>query len=271
MRFALRDDDTNYFTRPEELKRAYSSIWHRVPVSLAAVPFHATTPSKAIPEKYWHGDREFPLADNQELVECLKCLREAGRVRLMLHGYNHRNYPDGFEFEVGSDLVGRLRRGRDYLQTIFGQPIRTFVPPHNALSRRGIEAVEAVGLNVLGSFLSFRPSRKPWDVATFINYLRVTTFRVRIKRGRQARLIYPHPLRYKNHAEFGCHLLLPWTSSDELLAGFDQAYRFGGDYCLATHYWEIDDRMATVLRTVVEHAERAGAQFVPADALFDGP
>jgi len=174
------------------------------------------------------------------------------------------------EFE-GSDLTGRLQRGRDYLQLLFGRPIRTFVPPHNALSRRGIEAVDAVGLNVLGSFLSFRPSRKPWGIATFINYLRVTAFRVRIRRGRQARLIYPHPLRYKNHAEFGCHLLLPRTSSDELLAGFDQAYRFGGDYCLATHYWEIDDRMATVLRTVVEYAERTGAQFVPADALFDAP
>src|SRR5215208_7109857 len=246
MKFALRDDDTNYFTRPEELERAYGSIWHRVPVSLAAVPFHATTPSKAIPERYWHGDQEFPLAENKELIEYVSDLLEAGCVSLMLHGYNHKNYTSGFEFEVGSDLTGRLRVGRDYLQRLFGQRIRTFVPPHNALSRRGIEAVEAVGLNVLGSFMSFRPSRKPWGRAALLNYLRVTAFRVRIRRGRQARLIYPYPLRYKNHAEFGCHLLLPWTSGDELLAGFDQAYRFDGDYCLATHYWEIDDRMATV-------------------------
>ena len=54
-----------------------------------------------------------------------------------------------------------------------------------------------------------------------------------------------------------------------VLAGFEEARRLGGDFCLATHYWEIDDHMAAVLRTVVEHAERAGAQFVPADALFE--
>jgi peptidoglycan/xylan/chitin deacetylase (PgdA/CDA1 family) len=271
MKFALRDDDTNFFTRPEELERAYGTIWDRVPVSLATVPFHASTPSKAIPKHYWNGDQEFPLADNAPLVEYLQELLRTARASLMLHGYNHKNYPGGFEFEVGSDLIGRLRRGCDYLQSLFGGPVRTFVPPHNALSRRGIEAVDSVGLNVLGSFLSFRPSRKPWSRDTFLNYLRVTAFRVRLKRGRRARLIYPYPLRYKNHAEFGCHLLLPWTSSDELLAGFDQARRLGGDYCLATHYWEIDDRMAAVLRTVIDHAERAGAQFVVADALFDGP
>jgi hypothetical protein len=82
-------------------------------------------------------------------------------------------------------------------------------------------------------------------------------------------LIYPYPLRYKNHAEFGCHLLLPWTRAEELLGGFEEARRVGGDFCLATHYWEIDDRMAGVLATVVEQAERAGARFVSADELFD--
>jgi hypothetical protein len=82
-------------------------------------------------------------------------------------------------------------------------------------------------------------------------------------------LVYPFPLRYKNHAEFGCHLLLPWTKADDLVAGFEEARRFGGDFCLATHYWEIDDHMAEVLRIIVEHARHAGAHFVPADALFE--
>ena len=269
MKFALRDDDTNYFTSPEQLERVYGAYWGRVPVSLAIVPFHAATPSKAIPQSHWQGDAEFPLAANRGLVEYLKELMAAGRVAPMLHGYNHKNYPGGFEFEVGSDLEGRLRRGRTYLEKLFGQPVSTFVPPHNALSRRGIGALESEGMNVLGSFLSFRPSRKPWDRTTLANYARITLFRIRTRKGRQARLIYPYPLRYKSHAEFGCHLLLPWTQADDLVAGFEAARRLGGDFCLATHYWEIDDRMAAALRAVVEHAERAGAQFVPADALFE--
>ena len=269
MKFALRDDDTSFFTRPEQLERAYGEYWDRLPISLAIVPVHAATRSKAIPEQYWEGDEDFPLAENRELVGYLKDLVAGGRVAPMLHGYSHKNYPDGFEFQVAPDLPGRLRRGREYLEQLFGRAIRTFVPPHNALSKRGIEAVEAEAMDVLGSFLSFRPSQKPWDGSTLANYLRLTLFRLRTKRGRRERLIYPFPLRYKRHAEFGCHLLLPWTQADELLAGLEEARRLGGDFCLATHYWEIDGHMAGVLRTVVDHAERAGAQFVPADALFE--
>jgi hypothetical protein len=269
LKFALRDDDTNYFTRPEQLERAYGAYWDRLPISLAIVPVHAATRSKAIPEHHWEGDQEFPLAENGELVAFLTDLVSSGRAAPMLHGYSHKNYPDGFEFQVAPDLPGRLRRGREYLERLFGRTVRTFVPPHNALSKQGIEALEAEGMDVLGSFLSFRPSQKPWGRTTLANYLRLTLFRLRMRRGRRARLIYPFPLRYKRHAEFACHLLLPWTRADELLAGFEEARRFGGDFCLATHYWEMDGRMASVLRTVVEHAERAGASFVPADALFE--
>jgi hypothetical protein len=269
VKFALRDDDVNFFTRPEQLERAYGAYWDRLPVSLAMVPAHAATRSKAIPPERWEGDEEFPLEDNAELVDFLGGLVESGRAAPMLHGYNHKNYPAGYEFQVGSDLVGRLRRGRACLERLFGRPIKTFVPPHNALSRRGLAALDAVGLDVLGSFHSFRPSQKPWEARTLPNYLRVTLFRLRTGRSRGQRLIYPFPLRYKRHAEFGCHLLLPWTQADELLAGFDEARRLGGDFCLATHYWEIDDHMAAVLRAVVQHAEQAGARFVPADALFE--
>jgi hypothetical protein len=269
VKFAIRDDDTCFFTHPEQLERVYRAYWDRVPISLAIVPVHAATPSKGIPPEYWEGDGEFSLADNSALVDYLRQQIGAGRIAPLLHGFSHKNYPDGYEFQVAPDLTGRLRRGRTYLEGLFERPVRTFVPPHNALSRRGIEALDAEGLNVLGTFLSFRPSQKPWGPDTLANYLRITLFRARTRRGRKSRLIYPYPLRYKNHAEFGCHLLLPWTRAEELLGGFEEARRVGGDFCLATHYWEIDDRMAGVLATVVEQAERAGARFVSADELFD--
>ncbi len=44
------------------------------------------------------------------------------------------------------------------------------------------------------------------------------------------------------HAEFGCHSLVPGTTLEELVAGFEEARRAGGDFCLATHYWEVDAR-----------------------------
>ena len=269
MKFALRDDDTSFFTQPEQLERVYAAHWDRLPVSLAIVPAHAATRSKAIPEEHWQGDGNFPLADNSSLVSYLRDLFQRGRAAPMLHGYDHRNFPGGYEFQVAPDLPGRLRRGRRALEELFDRPIRTFVPPHNALSKRGLEALDAERMNVLGNFPSFRPSQKRWEPATPVNYLRLLAYRLRTRRGRRSRLIYPFPLRYKKHAEFGCHLLLPWTTLEELIAGLEEARRFGGDFCLATHYWEIDDHMAAVLREVVAYAEQLGAHFVPADALFD--
>jgi peptidoglycan/xylan/chitin deacetylase (PgdA/CDA1 family) len=269
VRCAIRDDDTNFFTRPEELERVYGRYWGRIPISLAVVPAHASTRSGAIPAQCWGGSSEFPLGDNLELVAALREQLRAGRVSVMLHGYSHRNYPNGYEFEVGWGLDERLARGRGYLGELLGVTIRTFVPPHNALSRRGLLAVDRAGLNVLGSFYSFRPDKKPWGPDTLRNYLLVWAHRRRTGRSRRERLIYPWPLRYKRHAEFGCQPLVPRTTLEELLAQFDEARRFGGDFCLATHYWEIDDRLAGMLDALIEHADRAGVRWVPADELFD--
>ena len=88
-------------------------------------------------------------------------------------------------------------------------------------------------------------------------------------RTKSDRFVYPHVLRYVQHAEFGCHSLIPGTTLDELTAGFDEARRAGGDFCLATHYWEVDDAMKQVLLRFLDHASRhADVQFVAAEDLF---
>src|SRR5262245_59566030 len=99
MRFAIRDDDTSFFTAPEQLERVYGDIWDDVPVSLATVPFHASTRSGPVPQEHWEGDREFPISDNEALVPFLADQTQRNRVSLLLHGYNHKNYPGGFEFQ----------------------------------------------------------------------------------------------------------------------------------------------------------------------------
>lgn len=271
MRFAIRDDDTNFFTRPEQLERVYRRYWDRIPISLAVVPVHASTRSRAIPAEHWDGGPDFPIGENVELVDSLRRHVAARRVSPMLHGYSHRNYPTGYEFEVAPRLGERLARGRGYLEALFGVPIQTFVPPHNALSRRGLRAVDAAGLDILGSFYSFRPDKKPWGPDTLRNYALVTAHRRRTGRSRHERLIYPWPLRYNRHAEFGCQPLVPRTTLEELLARFEEARRLGGDFCLATHYWEIDVRLAGILDALVAHADRAGVRWVSADELFEEP
>jgi len=270
VRIALRDDDTCYFTSPADLERVYSGIWQRIPVCLATVPFAVGYPRAGIPESEWHSGRRFPLEQNPALVAWLRENIPARRVTIALHGYTHEDYPDGFEFQAAPDLDRRIADGRAYLERLLGTPIRVFVPPHNALSKRGLDAVSRAGLNVLGSFLSFRPANRPFDAHALSNWWRIQQFRRATGRDRAAPLVYPHPLRYRRHAEFGCHGLIPSTTLEQLTAGLDEARRFGGDFCLATHYWEVDERLKNILMRFFDYAEKIpNVRFVAADELFD--
>ncbi|MGE3345226.1 MAG: DUF2334 domain-containing protein [Vicinamibacterales bacterium] len=270
MKVALRDDDTSYFTQPERLDAVYHDIWDRLPVALAVVPHAAGFADKAIPEQYWKAERTFPLDENPELVDRLRAHVAAGRVTVVQHGFTHEDFPGGFEFQAAPDIERRLTDGRAYLERVLGAPVTMFVPPHNALSKRGLAAISAAGLNLLGTFLSFRPSMRPWDGHTLANWWRIRQYRAATGRSKADRLIYPHVLRYANHAEFGCHSLIPGTTVDELVAGFEEARRAGGHFCIATHYWEVDTVLKDVLRRVLDHAARyPDVEFVSAERLFE--
>ena len=270
IRVALRDDDTSYFTDPARLDAVYHDVWDSLPVCLAVVPHAMGFADKAIPEKYWPSHRAYPLEENPAIVARLKELTAAGRVTIAQHGFTHEDFPDGHEFQAAPDLETRLAKGHSYLEQLLGSKIRVFVPPHNALSKRGLAAVSNAGLNLLGSFLSFSPSTRPWEPRTLANWWRVRSYREATSRTRADRMIYPHVLRYRHHAEFGCHSLIPGTTLEALVAGFEEARRAAGHFCIATHYWEVDDTLKGVLLRFMDHAARTpGVEFVAAERLFD--
>ncbi len=269
MKVAIRDDDTSYFTSPESLERVYGDVWDRVPICLAVVPFAIGYEQPGIPREHWSSSQEMPLDRNPVLVTFLRRLIAAGRATIALHGCTHQDFPDGYEFQAAPDLPERIARGRGYLESLLGCRISIFVPPHNALSKRGLEAVAGAGLNVLGSFLSFRPSMRPWDRRTAANWWAVRRFRRATGRTKRDSLVYPFPLRYERHAEFGCHSLVPGTTAEALRDRFDEAARAGGDFCLATHYWEIDATLKSVMHAFLTSAvSRPGVRLVAAEQLF---
>jgi predicted deacetylase len=269
VKFAIRDDDACYFTPVTALEQVYGNVWDRVPVCLATVPFAVGYERVGIPRDHWSSGEAFPLERNGELVAALRSLLGARRVTVALHGYTHQDYPGGSEFQAAPDPERRVRDGLQYLTGLLKAEVSVFVPPHNALSKRGLEAVSAARLNVLGSFLSFRPSMRPWDRHTPGNWWRVSRYRASTGRAKTDRFVYPHALRFRRHAEFGCHSLVPGTTIDALTSGFDEARRAGGNFCLATHYWEVDDALKGVMVRFLDYAaQHADVRFVAAEELF---
>ena len=270
MKVAIRDDDTCYFTAPAELERVYRGIWEQVPVCLATIPFAKGYKSPAVPQTHWSSGEAFALERNNEVAAFLRELVAKGRATIALHGYTHEDFPGGWEFQAAPDPHRRVREGHAYLQTLLDTQITIFVPPHNALSKAGLDAVRRQRLNLLGSFLSFHPARRPFEWNTLPNWWRIQRFRARTGRNRRDRMVYPLPLRYRQHAEFGCHSLIPGTTLQDLTTGFDEARKHQGDFCVATHYWEVDDRLRGILTEFLEYASRySDVRFVKADALFE--
>lgn len=269
MKVAIRDDDTCYFTAPDALERVYHDVWDRVPICLATVPHAIGYERAGIPREHWHSGEAFAIERNPELVSALTDLQAARRVTIALHGYTHQDFPDGYEFQAAPDPERRVSAGLRYLRSTLNAPISIFVPPHNALSKRGLAAVAAAGLNILGSFLSFRPSMRRWDARTLGNWWRIRRFRAATGRTRRDRLVYPHVLRYARHGEFGCHSLVPGTTLQELTSGFDEARAMRGDFCLATHYWEVDAALKDIMLRFLDYAGRhSDVRFVAAEELF---
>jgi hypothetical protein len=269
VKVALRDDDTSYFTRPEVIEALYRDIWQRAPVCLAVVPCAIGYQNPGIPKEHWRSGIAFPLDQNPAIVERLREWIGAGRVTVALHGYTHQDFPAGFEFQAAPDPERRIADGRSLLQRALDTPVSIFVPPHNALSKRGLSAVSAAGLNLLGSFLSFRPSMRPWEWRTIPNFFRVRRVRSATGRRKHDPFVYPYVLRYERHAEFACHSLVPGTTAEQLIQAFDEARALGGDFCVATHYWEIDAVLHSVLRRFLDYTSRfSDVRFVTAEELF---
>ena len=273
MNFAIRDDDINYFTTPEALLRNYEAVWDKCPISLSVVPFHACTKSGAMPERYWNGDKIFPIGENKELVQFLKEKIREGKVSITLHGYNHKDNTDGYEFETGINLYDKVKQGKEYLEELFDVKIEAFVPPHNIISKEGLAAVVDNGLNLV-NIPSFRFSRRSFHLGNIIPFIKLRAFRLKYKNRK-----YPYVLSFGNHKEVGYYSLTPQVSFESLKEDFDFCCRMSSSFILATHYWEFtakqiynqSPRMGDVFHEFWEYVSHLDdVNFVTVNQVFEG-
>jgi hypothetical protein len=254
-RFAIRDDDTSFFTQPEELEDVYGPVWGRCPISLAVIPF-------SVPVHRWN---RFPdpegtggpkaLGENRALVEYLRERVSAGMVEIMLHGYNHeyREYNGNWVAEYRWKPESRLRQetmeGKRYLEELLGCRIKVFVPPSNSISKGGILAVEAAGLHLSG--IMGKGGDRPFSFSYLESYVKRWAYRATTGRP------FPRSLRLGNHKELVAYALTPRASRTGLLSAIERCDRIEAPFVLATHYWEVraDARLRELLLELLDESE----------------
>jgi hypothetical protein len=233
MLFCIRDDDTSFFTSPDDLERAYGEIARWGPVSLAVVPFHRAGTSKGVPENARGRWSVHPLHENEPLVEYLRSHIASGRFEVMLHGYHHDEHDGRPEFTGRHDLDRRVAVGRRYLEELLGTTIRVVVPPRTAIRRHGLRADARSGLHLGGT----AGLRGGWPLTARETWSAWHEVRRWTKQGGQG---LPWVLDLGDHREIAGQPITPAARHLENEAAFKRALALDGVFCAATHYWELD-------------------------------
>ena len=302
MRFAIRDDDLNYFYSEDMIEENIKDIWDICPISMSAVPFiKGNWPkntkiledlgpgnvSSNILNNMINDNKVYDIAKNKNLVKYIKEKIIEGKVYITIHAIHHRNEDDvspqvgknfaiGAEFYTNRDLTKELSKAVKHLEKIFEQKIEVFTPPQNLYSEKGFEAVIANYLN----FCAYPPSVKnnifqSIKILGVNGYLKILFHKFTQRDNKKT----PYPKLLKiNGALLMDHVSLQLGSSiDDLYKAFDSTYSKGGDFVLSTHSYgfnykmmESDETMGEVLKTFLEYvSKKEDVEFVTLNKLFE--
>lgn len=125
----LRLDDVESYTWGVTEMMITDTLNRGIPLTLGVIPLH--------------------LENNSGLVDLIQDRR--CDLEIALHGWNHRG--DIPEFSgIGKGVAfDKLKRGKMYLEELFGVEVITFIPPQNVISRKAEGALSAAGFKILSS------------------------------------------------------------------------------------------------------------------------
>jgi hypothetical protein len=142
-RVILRVDDIGAYADPADLDMMYGPCWERgIPVCFSVIPtsayrFEPDGPLPAPPAD---------IHDNSALVDMLRDHVRAGRVEIMLHGWQHHHG----EWAKSDGIAENIEAGCALLADI--GPVRVAVPPHDYLSPTGYRALRRAELGICSSW-----------------------------------------------------------------------------------------------------------------------
>lgn len=264
MIIAIRDDDTSFFTKPQELEAAYDFITEGC-VSLSVVPFAFPYHKQSKPYGDGYEYKERDIADNPELVEYLKRNIAERRYSVMLHGSTHeyREIDGVWKAEMiwkDSETINReMSAGKKHLIDLLETDVDVFVAPSNAVNQKAIDAVEKNGLNYSG--IIGKSKDRKLDVKYIANYLHRTLYK--IKYG----IPYGGVYDYSGHSELYAY---PIKSEEYIMRVYKICKEQGLPFVVYTHYWELlrNEQTKEALRSFYKFAMADGAKLVSVSECF---
>ena len=116
MRFSLRDDDTNFFTTPDDLDACYQGIWETVPPSLGLISkikgdwpkwlLHIYRNKQHSDWDAWRrDDHVYPIEQNTGLIQYLREKLAKQSLDVFFHAKHHRNEDTSLPPEMSNNYV----------------------------------------------------------------------------------------------------------------------------------------------------------------------
>ncbi len=264
MIFSIRDDDTCFFTKPEELQSAYDFV-EEGSVSLSVIPYaypyHAE--DKPFGENIPEGLYDF--AENAELAEFLRENVRIGKNEILLHGYSHKyrrqsgRWIPEMTWKNADELYAQIRDAKEHVETVLNTTVRVFVAPSNEIGVQGIDIIEKLGMDYSG-IIGRRPDRR-FSLLYAWNYIHKTIYET-------ARHIpYSGVYRYPGHRELYAHPLKDFSSMERI---FSYCRDRDLPFAVYTHYWDLnrDPIRKRTLEQLYRLALSAGCPPAPLSACF---
>jgi hypothetical protein len=269
MRLAIRDDDTSFHTRPEELESVYAPLGATLPVSLAITPFAVETFHHGDPVRFYQSNVPQPLGANSEISAYLREGLGAGRWSVMCHGYTHAYIRDHRQrliqecvWKDDARLAREAALGKEHLESVLGCRVRAFVPPGNTIRLSAMRAIA----QTFPRLLTTVPARRWPEFARFPMAAGLLARRIAFE--------FLHGAPCPRAERFQGAWLLPSLSLttasrwEDLTARFSMCSDFGADLIVAVHYWELRDGVRSLFYRFLDYAVRHGATFAHCDELF---
>lgn len=235
MKFAIRDDDTSYFTNPQELKEAFDEL-KGIPISLSVIPNAKCNHGNVFPYGKGPFDREYGnVGDNSELVSYITNGISEGKYEILMHGIHHEYYkidnvwvPEMMNIDY-NDAVTLIEKYRKYLEKTFNTNINTFVAPSNMMNKYVFRALDKIGMNTM-CVLSKKIDR---DIS--VNYLKYYIKRNINRAIKKFDAI--GVMKYKNHEELYMYIFKDFESAWEK---YKLCKKYNLPFVFYTHYWELN-------------------------------